>query len=90
MSARVLTAASKMRAQSSLNQMLFYTGEFVCNVGGKIPSYNLYQRVGRNGSIPYAGTPLFPEAVQSNKVYLPRMSSSPCSSVAARQINAIR
>jgi len=32
----------------------------------------------------------FREAVQSNKVYLPRMSSSPCSSCAARQINAIR
>ena len=31
----------------------------------------------------------FQKAVQSNKVYLPRMSSSPSSNVAARQINAI-
>jgi len=62
MSARLLTAASKMRAQSSLNQTLFYTGEFVCNVGCNIHSYNLYQRVGRNGSIPYAGPSRFPES----------------------------
>ena len=60
LSAQFLTAPSKMRADSSLNQMLFYTGEFVYNVGCKIPSYNLPYRVGRHGSVPYADPSRFP------------------------------
>ena len=60
LSAQFLMAPSKMRADSSLNQMLFYTGEFVYNVGCKIPGYNLPYRVERNGSIPYTRPSRFP------------------------------
>ena len=49
-----------VRADSSLNQILFYTGEFVYNVGCKIPGYNLPHRVERNRSIPYTRPSRFP------------------------------
>ena len=90
MSVQPLSATSRMCAESLVNQMLFYAGEFLYTAGYKIPSYNLFHRVERNRSIPYTAFHSFREAVQSNKVYLPRMSSSSCSNFAARQINAIR
>ena len=61
--ARMVDVSAKtetVRADSSLNQMLFYTGEFVYNVGCKIPSYNLPYRVERNRSIPYTRPSRFP------------------------------
>ena len=48
MSVQPLAVASRMCAESLINQMLFYAGELIYNAGYKIPRYNLLHRVERN------------------------------------------
>ena len=58
---------------------------------GYISRHNLRMPAHTKLANPYAADQhLFGAAVQSNKVYSPRLRSSPTTGIAARRINAIR
>ncbi len=83
MRAQLLTATSQMRAYSLANQIFFTPESSFATPGTKFPA--IFVPLGGKQQI----NPLWPalhsyrEVVQSNKVFLPRMRSSPCSNFAA-------